>query len=254
VAGDELVPRPTRGRVFAATERVRLADLSRAGRLRLDAIARLLQDVASDDADDAGQEPDRAWVVRRLVVELDTAARSPRLRADIGLATWCSGSGPRWAERRTDIAYDGALVVRAAAIWVLVDVATGRPQPLGAPFEAVYGEAAGGRRVSPRLRHAPPPPGADVAPWPLRVTDFDVLGHVNNAAYWMPVEEALARLAPKRRVARAEIEFRDGIEPGETVDVAEVMDASSGAGRLRCWLTVAGAVRASVVVDLAPTE
>jgi acyl-ACP thioesterase len=43
----ELVERPTGGRVFTLNSRVRLGDVDRRGRLRLDATARFMQDVAT---------------------------------------------------------------------------------------------------------------------------------------------------------------------------------------------------------------
>ena len=46
---------------------MRLGDVDPSGRLRLDAIARYLQDVASDDAADAGL--DTGWVARRTLIE-----------------------------------------------------------------------------------------------------------------------------------------------------------------------------------------
>jgi acyl-ACP thioesterase len=239
---------------------VRLADVSARGRFRLDAIARMLQDVSSDDTADAAQAPDSAWVVRRVVIEL--AGRQPRLRDDVELLTWCSGTGPRWAERRTDLARveaDGRrddVFARVCALWVLVDTETGRPLPLPPGFHAVYGEAAAGRRVGQRLRHGPPPAGAPRAPWPLRVTDLDVLGHVNNAAYWEPVEEELATLAPRRRLARAELEFRGGLDPSDTVELisagADGVSDIDSVAELRVWLTVGSDVRASAVVQLLP--
>jgi acyl-ACP thioesterase len=249
VAGDELVPRPRRGRVFTGSARVRLADLSRTGRLRLDAIARLMQDVASDDAVDAGQRPERAWVVRRGALELH-GDRIAQLRDELTLVTWCSGFGPRWAERRTDVELGATTVVRAAAVWVLVDVATGRPVPLGPEFDAAFGASAGGRRVAQRLTHPSRPSAADPARWPLRVTDFDLLGHVNNAAYWAAAEDALAALEPRRAATRAEIEFRGGIDPGERVDRVHALDGDD----LRLWLTVDGDVRASIWLRLAPSD
>ena len=250
MAADEFVGRPARGRQFESRARVRLADVNASGRVRLDAIARMLQDVSGDDTIDAAQAPDAAWVVRRVVVEL--LGRGPRLRDDIALVTWCSGIGARWAERRTDLSFSGRaggeVFARAFALWVLTDVETGRPIPLPAGFDAVYGEAAGGRRVGQRLRHPPPPADAPRVGWPLRVTDIDVLGHVNNAVYWSPVEEVLAERAPGRRVARAELEFRGGIEPS---DVVEVVAVRSDADTLQVWLTVDAEVRASAVLELA---
>jgi acyl-ACP thioesterase len=250
VAGDELVPRPATGRRFSATTRIRLADVSATGRLRFDAIARLLQDVSSDDTADAAYAADSVWVIRRLVIEpapaTSTRRRLPRLRDDVTLVTWCSGTGARWAERRTDIELGGEVVARCAALWVFVDFETGRPLPLGAGFDAVYGEAAGGRRVGQRLQHGPPPANAPATSWPLRVTDVDVLGHVNNAAYWAPVEEMLGGLAPGWTVARAELEFRGGIDPTDDVHTVEALVG----GDLKLWLTVGADVRASAVVTL----
>jgi len=60
----DLTGRPRAGRVFEGTRRVRLADVSPAGRLRLDAIARFLQDVSADDTADAALPDAEAWVVR----------------------------------------------------------------------------------------------------------------------------------------------------------------------------------------------
>jgi acyl-ACP thioesterase len=205
----------------------------------------LVQDVASDDAADAGQQPDRAWVVRRLALELH-GDRVARLRDDLTLATWCSGVGPRWAERRTDLVLGSTVVARTAAVWVLVDRATGRPVPLGPEFDAAFGEAAGGRRVGQRLSHPPPPSDADRERWPVRVTDFDLLGHVNNAAYWLAAEDVLGSLHPRRGARRAEIEFRSGIDPGEAVDLPRVAEGDE----LRLWFTVAGDVRASIALAL----
>jgi acyl-ACP thioesterase len=250
VAGDELVSRPTRGRQFEARETVRLADVSATGRLRLDAIARLLQDVSGDDTADARYSLNATWILRRLVIEVVTeppAARAPRLHDEVTLVTWCSGTGPRWAERRTDLEVRGETTARAAALWVLIDRLTGRPIPLGPAFDAVYAEAAGGRRVGQRLRHGPPPSDAPRTSWPVRVTDIDVLGHVNNAVYWAPVEEMLSRSAPGRSVARAELEFRGGLELFDAVEMITV-----GSEELRLWLTVGSDVRASAVVHLAP--
>ena len=64
----ELVPRPARGRRYAHERRVRLSDTGPDGVLRLDGLARYLQDVATDDWSDASLDPQGTWVVRRTVV------------------------------------------------------------------------------------------------------------------------------------------------------------------------------------------
>jgi hypothetical protein len=51
---DTRLPRPADGRVYAGRRRIRLADTDASGRLRLDAIARFLQDLAIDDVQETG--------------------------------------------------------------------------------------------------------------------------------------------------------------------------------------------------------
>jgi acyl-ACP thioesterase len=237
---EDLAAPPRSGRCFRSTRRVRLADADPGRRLRLDALARLLQDLGNDDMADAGLDPSSPWVARRTVVE---AARWPELGERLVVETWCGGLGPRWAERRTSLTGEGSdASVEVASLWVHLGPGD-RPAPLPADFVAVYGDAAGGRSVSARLRHrAGPGPDAAARPWPVRSADLDVLGHVNNAATWQAVEDELWRrgLVP----ARAELEYREALDPGDDV----VLRSEAGEGGLRLWLTVGDEVRASATV------
>lgn len=239
--GPELVPPPGGGRTFGATWRVRLGDVSPGGRLRLDALARYLQDVSSDDTADAGEGDEATWVVRRTVVAV---RRAPGYREVLHLRTWCSGIGKRWAERRISVHGDDGGSVEASTLWVHLD-GGGRPAPLPPTFAAVYGEAAGGRTVRSSLHHGPPPPGAATRPWPLRAVDLDVLRHVNNAAYWAVVEEELARRRDLRPPFVAEMEHRAALEGGDDARLA-VVDGHDGG--LALWLLAGGRVAASAVV------
>jgi acyl-ACP thioesterase len=227
------------GRRFTVERRVGLGDVTVSGRLRLDALANYLQDVATDDVGDVGIAG--TWVLRRMALQLGDL---PRFRDDVTLTTFCSGIGSHWAERRTTVRVDDRVAVETAALWVFID-ANGRPAPLEDWFSDQYASAASGRRVRARLRHAPPPPGASVRSWVLRRTDFDVLAHVNNAASWQAVEDELGRVASGRRLVRAEIEYRAPVDPGDELELQHVIDAN----RLSCWLTCRGDVRTSAFVD-----
>jgi acyl-ACP thioesterase len=232
------------GRVVSLTSRVGLGDVRPDATMRLDAIARLVQDVADVDAASAEVPGMGVWILRRL--ELDIA-RPPRFRANVTARTWCSGVGAAWAERRTDVAVDEVHCVAATASWVHVDPERGTPTRLPAGFDAVWGATADGRRVSARLRHDAPPLDVVREPWPLRATDLDVIGHVNNAAYWAPVEETLLRRGMPR-VRRAEIEFHTGLDGGEAVTILRA-DRPDGCAM---WLVVDDDVRASMLVTWAP--
>ncbi len=57
------------------------------------------------------------------------------------------------------------------------------------------------------------------------MTDIDLLGHVNNAAYWHAVEERLlARGLDVRRPIRARLDHRQSIDLDDDVWLAEVLD------------------------------
>jgi len=198
--------------------------------VRLDAVARYLQDVANDDAVDAIGEDAASWVVRRTEMHIE---RFPVFREDLRLTTWASGTGGRWAERRTSVEGDRGGAIEVAALWVHVDPATGRPKRLAPSFFDAYGDAAGGRAVHARLAHGGPPDDRPAVSWPMRFADFDVLGHVNNAVYWAIVEECLDVTAP----ATVTVEYRGGVDRGQRAEV--VVDGHE------LWLLADGAVAAS---------
>lgn len=234
----EFVECPPGGRRVVRTRPVRLADVTATGRLRLDALARYLQDIAADDVDDAGIRG--AWVVRRTALRVGDL---PTFRDVVELDTFCSGTGGRVAERRTSVRLDGEVRIEATAIWVHIDDA-GRPTALKDWFWDLYGAAANGRRVSGRLSLAPPPDDASRRPWPTRHTDLDVLGHVNNSIAWAALEDELARAdaSGDHRIVAAEMEYR---APIDIDDVCELRAASTS-DALACWLVVDDEVRAAV--------
>jgi acyl-ACP thioesterase len=227
-AATELVPVPSAGRRFTAASTVRLGDVDQHGQLRLDGLARHLQDVANEDAVDSGLSNAVAWVVRRTLVAIGVV---PVLAENLTLTTFCSGTGRSWAERRTSIRGDRGGLVEAVSLWVQVDVVTDRISALGDEFHLIYGEAAGGRRVSARLSLPGLAVDATSQPWTIRAVDLDVLGHVNNAAQWAILEEALAN-AESDRSGIAEIEYRAPVDAADSPATLHL----AGSNACTAWL------------------
>jgi acyl-ACP thioesterase len=223
------VPRPAGGRVFTPPERaVRSTDATPAGRLRLDAVARYLQEAAEDDLADAGVREPHVWLVRRFALAI---RGYPRLGDRVRLATFCSGTGPRWAERTTTLTGPGGDLIQSVAIWVAVTRDGGRPAPLSENWHRVYGPAAGGRTVSARLSLPATPAALTGRPWPLRSTDFDTAGHVNNSVHWAAAEDALA---PQDWLpSTAQLEYHRPLLPGTQPDL---LIGSDPPGHLSAWL------------------
>jgi acyl-ACP thioesterase len=187
-----------------------IADANGAGRCRLDAIARWLQDVAYADLIDAGFEGRGAWIVRRTRIRVESF---PRFGDELTLRTFCSGIGRFSAERRTSIE-GGTAAVETVALWVCLDPERGRPMRLPPDFIEAYEESAGGRDANVRLRHPDPPDEGEYTPWQFRASEMDPAGHINNSHYWTLLEEDLAAGAEPDGID-AEIEYRDPAMPGE---------------------------------------
>lgn len=224
--------------MFEGSRRVRVTDAAATGRMRLDGLARFLQDVALDDVADTGWQPPYGWLLRRCAL---TVREYPQITNRVTLRTFCSGTGARWAQRTTTVVNGGVAVIQAVALWVSVDRATGQPCPLGEDFHRFYGEAAQGHRASARLELPGPDGSASARGWPARSADFDIAGHVNNTVYWAAVEDVIddTKADPP---GRALLECHRPILPADSpVLYASVVPPNGGPGHTDVWLTDAGA-------------
>lgn len=221
-------------RRFTTRRRISLSDTDASGRLRLDAIARHLQDVASEDWLDAGFDHDsHVWVVRRTELAVHEHFTP---EGWVELETWCSGVAGSAAARRYSIRGEEGGRVEAESIWIHLGHDL-RPKRLDERFLEIYGTSAAGRRAPTRF-NLPAPDAFDGERWSFRATDIDRLGHVNNAAYWVPLEERWAdRL---RGFVRAALEYRQPIDLDEAVEVIE--------GRETMWLVVGDEIRAAMAL------
>ena len=234
----EFVPRPREGRVFEQMFRPGFADCAPSGRIRLDALARWLQDVAYADVVDAEVAERAVWVVRRTRI---LVRNFPRFSESYRLSTFCSGLGRMWAERRTSVTRNGGSEsdIEAVALWVHLDPLSWRPVRFTEEEAALYGASVNGRRVTARLRHPQPEAVEERSSWLFRATELDIAGHINNSAYWQPLEEELLA-GPEPDRVDAEIEFRTPAQPGKKLLLRK--------GRHRWIVDPDGETHASIMV------
>jgi acyl-ACP thioesterase len=242
---DTSIAAPVGSRTYSATRRVRLSDKDARGRLRLDAVARFLQDVAIDDVQQTGWGlPAHVWFVRSVRMDVLRPFLDDR---EIELTTWCSGLAALAAGRRWSVSGDGGGRIEVDSVWIHLD-ADGNPARIDG--FGVYASASAGRRVSTRLELPDPPAGAQRERWPLRTTDVDLHGHVNNAVHWQAVEGLLPRFGvDPREPARAELDYRRPLDACDQLDLV----AFEHDGR-RVIALVVGAADVRAVARLAPLE
>jgi len=239
---DTGLTRPAAARSFTARRRARLSDMDAAGRVRLDAVARFLQDAAIDDVEETGWGlPEHLWFVRRIRVDVVSPLLHDR---EAEIVTWCSGVAAIAAGRRWSVLGDAGGRVEIDSVWIHLGPDQ-RPVRIG-DF-GPYAASAAGRSVSTKLVLPDPHGAAPRQPWAVRSTDLDAHGHVNNAVYWQAVEDWLTRERWDFAVpSRAELDYRDPLDLGDEVELA----AFAAGAEQRCLaFTVGDRVRAVASIE-----
>jgi acyl-ACP thioesterase len=239
-----LVPRPGEVRQFAHERWAGVAEVAPSGRLRLDSIARWAQDVAWADVVDAGLRDLTIWLVRRTRIRV---RHFPRLDESYRLTTYVTGLGRMWAERRTDIVpvgEDSGPIAEVSCLWVHIDPERLLPTPVH-QVEIDMWTGPSTRPIKARLHHPAPIAEAVEREWTFRASELDVAEHVNNAAYFTPLDDELFSLrggsdGPDVETVDLEIEYRAPSQSGpHTV---------SAAGPMRWIADGAGEVNASALL------
>jgi acyl-ACP thioesterase len=248
----EIVDLPGDVREFSHHRRAGIAEVTSSARVRLDTLARWAQDVAWADVADVGLQELTIWLVRRTTIRVN---RFPRLDDRYRLTTCVTGTGRMWAERRTDMVRADedpgrATVpdVQVACIWVHIDPERLQPSSIQqVEYDTWTGPNT--RSVKARLKHPAPPAGASEGRWTFRSAELDVADHINNTAYWTPLDDELAVIGgPEPATLEAEIEYRTAAQPGPKrwlVDGGHRWLADPGAD---------GELIASMAIDLTPAS
>jgi len=206
--------------VFDREWPLRVGDIDNAGRLRLDAAARHIQDIGTDQLRELGyQDTHPLWIVRRTMVDL---IRPIEWQDMLRMRRWCSGTSNRWCEMRVRIDGRKGGLVESEAFWININRETQMPSRIADDF------IAGLRRTTEvdRLRwKGYLKPGAretadQIREFPVRVTDIDLFDHMNNSVYWSVVEEYL-HTAPELLQAplRVTIEHDAAVALGDDLEI-----------------------------------
>jgi acyl-ACP thioesterase len=177
--------------VFDREWPLRVGDIDRTGRLRLDAACRHIQDIGQDQLRELGfEETHPLWIVRRTMVDF---IRPIEFQDMLRCRRWCSGTSNRWCEMRVRIDGRKGGLIESEAFWININRETQGPARISDDFlEGLRRTTDVDRlRWKSYLTAGSRDDAEDVRAYPVRVTDIDLFDHVNNSVYWSVVEDYL---------------------------------------------------------------
>lgn len=207
--------------VFDRQWPLRVGDIDRTGRLRLDASARHIQDIGQDQLREMGfEETHPLWIVRRTMLDL---IRPIEFNDMLRLRRWCSGTSNRWCEMRVRIdGKRGDGLIESEAFWININRETQMPSRIADDFLAGLHKTTSVDRLRWKsyLKPGSRDDAVEIHEFPVRVTDIDLFDHMNNSVYWSVIEDYLAShpelLQPPLRIT---IEHEAPVALGDKLEI-----------------------------------
>lgn len=165
-------------------------------------LANILQITAANHADFGGlgfddlQQNNQAWVMNRIRIEIDTL---PELNDEVSIDTWLELlRGPK-SIRNLEVKKDGRKLIGVSSLWAVFNTERRRPEALKIAsdhlqrFPDLHATSVENQKIET------PENFEKVAEYQVKLSDLDVVNHVNNIQYltWcldtLPKEEVLDR-------------------------------------------------------------
>jgi acyl-ACP thioesterase len=238
-----LVGLPESGHVFTTNWRLATADIDEHRMLRLDGVARYIQDAGAEHLADAKlADVHPHWIVLRTVIDVVEPAEIP---CDITFRRWCAGLSARWCSMRVQLEGSTGGRIETEGFWICMNKDTLTPSRLSDECATLFGSTTNNHRLKWRPWLAEPIEDGVDTPFQLRRTDIDLFQHVNNSIYWHGVHEILGQ-TPQLAAApyRAVLEYRSPIKYGEPV----VIRSKNSGDTVRMQFLVGEDVRAAAAV------
>ncbi|MHA7651675.1 acyl-[acyl-carrier-protein] thioesterase [Mycobacterium sp. ML4] len=238
-----LVALPDQGYVYQTGWRLATSDIDAHRRLRLDGVARYIQEVGAEHLADAGLvEVHPHWIVLRTVIDVLEPIVIP---SDITFRRWCAGLSSRWCDMRVQLEGEDGGRIETQGFWICMNKDTLTPSRLTDDCVDLFGSTTDNHRLKWRpwiTEHVQV--GTDTL-FPLRRTDIDLFEHVNNTVYWHGVHEILGEIPElENNPYRAVLEYRSPVKYGEPLTIRSERTGDA----VRIDFTVGEDVRAAALV------
>jgi acyl-ACP thioesterase len=238
-----LVELPGSGYVYETGWHLATTDIDEHMRLRLDGVARYIQEVGAEHLADANlADVHPHWIVLRTVIDVLEPIELP---SDITFRRWCAALSTRWCSMRVQLQGADGRRIETEGFWLCVNKDTLTPSRLSDDCIARFGTTTDNHRLKWRPWLTEPIQDGSEIPFPLRRTDIDAFEHVNNTIYWHGVHEILGQVADLEAAPyRAVLEYRSPIKFGESLTIRSDRHGDT----VRMHFTVGDDVRAAALV------
>lgn len=242
-----LAEQPDTGYVYRTSWRVATGDIGSDLNLRLDGVARYIQEVGAEnlvDADEAEDHPH--WLVQRTVIDVIEPIEFPN---EVSFSRWCSALSTRWCTMRVDLVGSDGGRIETEGFWIAINAKTLTPQRATDSLIERFSTTTNEYRLKWRPWLQDPDTTDQSIPFALRRTDIDLFEHVTNTAYWHAVHEVMAHVPDICTPPyRAVVEYRKPIKYGEEVSVRWVRHGEGDAAEVHIALSVGDEVRAAAAL------
>ena len=200
---------------------LRSKDVDMFRRLRLSRLFELLQEASIRHTEQLGMGRDKTldkgilWVVGLQRAEI---VRMPEYDEQIVLKSWPGDTMhvffPRYYQIETAA---GEPLVRASALWTLVDSKTRRMA-----FPEAYGIVIPGERTGEEIRQPSSPPRLELTesvPFRVPFSYVDLNGHMNNTRYFDLAEDCIPAPREGRRLRLVQTEYSSEAQCGDALEI-----------------------------------
>ncbi len=121
-----LSPKPSAGYIYQTSWPVPTGDIGGQLQLRLDGVARYIQEVGAENLLDAGEAEEHPhWLVQRTVIDVIEPIEWPN---EVSFSRWCSALSTRWCTMRVDLVGNDGGRVETEGFWIAINERTLTPQ------------------------------------------------------------------------------------------------------------------------------
>lgn len=174
--------------MYQLRHKVRYSEISSDKSVDMAQIVNYLQDCSTFESVSVGddlehlEEKKCTWLLAAWQIEVK---RYPKMAEEIVISSWHSGHKGVLAHRNFQICDEkGEQIVLADSIWFYFDLERKVPRRIAQEYVDLYGyQAPLCMEVKPRKITLPDVQGIEQDAFPVRKSDLDTNGHVNNAKY-----------------------------------------------------------------------